>query len=222
MKQRRARNSRFLKGDNAPRPHDRLRRLARGYARLLPIAIVAVSFTACLSAYRYESMGTVTDSTGINQEAILYFGEEEGRRWTGKRRHARDSGVDLKICLATDSSFVPTSESNLVLLLKSRGGDIRVAELLGDGRIQELDPPQRLHPNEACGYVLLDGQKVDIEALDEGTQPTIAILCENQRRPDRYPPAAIYKFDPFTRIKVQEEREPSSPCDGRVEIDPTE
>lgn len=180
--------------------------------RIILLALTIASLSGCISHYRYESRGIVKNAAGGERGALLYYAEDAGRLWYGRKYRARDSDVDLKICQATDKSFVPASESDLSLALMSQGGDEEVAALSEEGAIAPVDPPRRLHAGEFCGIVLVDGSPASIEELDEGAEPTVAILCKNSRRPNRYPEAALYPFDPLTREKVKSDREPSSPC----------
>lgn len=182
--------------------------------RIVLLSLAIASFSGCISHYRYESRGIVKSAAGESRGALLYFGEDDGRLWYGKKHRARDSDVDLKVCHASDKSFVPVSASDLSLTLMSQGGDVRVANLSTEGAITPVDPPLRLRANESCGIVLVDGQEAGMEDLDEGAEPKVAILCSNSRRPSRYPEATLYSFDALTREKVKGDRAPSSPCVG--------
>jgi hypothetical protein len=182
-------------------------------ARFTLLTLVALSLAGCATNYRYESRGKVVDGDGESRGALLYYHENDSRLWYGKKYQARESGVDLKVCKATDKSFEPVSDTtDLSVALKSRGGDLRVGTLSTEGTIDPVDPPERLHPNAICARILIDGQPADMEALDEGTTPEVVILCNNPRRPSRYPQPEIYRFDPFSRAKVEGEREPTGPC----------
>jgi len=181
--------------------------------RAAPLLIlISALLSGCISAYRYESRGVVESARGERRGALLYYYEDDGRLWYGKPYRARDSDADLRVCGATDATFVPTSESELLLALKSRGGDERVAGLAAEGGLVAVSPPRRLRPGSPCGHLLVDGERAGIEALDEGMRPTLVILCANPRRPDRYPAADAYVFGPLTRTRVGGEREPVGPC----------
>jgi hypothetical protein len=190
--------------------------------QILLVAVITACLTGCISHYRYESRGIVKNHAGEEQGALLYYEEDDGRLWYGRKYRMPDSDADLKVCKATDKSFVPTSESDPSLGLMSQGGDSKVAALSDAGAIAPLESPERLHPGETCGVVLVGGAPAGIEELDEGVKPWVAIFCENPRRPGRYPEAALYPFDALTRKKVKSDRTPSSPCvegagEGRAE-----
>jgi hypothetical protein len=180
--------------------------------RLVLLVLAIVSLSGCVSHYRYESRGIVKSVAGESRGALLYYREDDGRLWYGKKYRARDSDVDLMVCKATEKSFVPTSESDLSLVLMSRGGDLKVADLSEEGAVTPVDPPQRLHAGESCGIVLVGGDAAGIEELDEGAEPRVGILCASSHRPDRYPEAALYHFEALTRVKVKGDPDPSSPC----------
>jgi hypothetical protein len=183
------------------------------HLEFIALTWLVASLTGCISTYRYESRGSVEAASGGSRGALLYYYEDDGRLWYGKRYRARDSDVDLKICEATDKTFVPASNKDLLLTLKSRGGDVRIAELASDGRVEPIEPPEPLAAGQSCGHILVGGRQVDMEALDPGARPEVAILCLNRRVSDRYPGASLYPFEALTRTKVKEDREPSSPCE---------
>ena len=110
--------------------------------RAAPLLIlIGALLSGCISAYRYESRGAVESARGERRGALLYYYEDDGRLWYGKPYRARDSDADLRVCGATDATFVPTSESELLLALKSRGGDERVAGLAAEGGLVAVSPP---------------------------------------------------------------------------------
>lgn len=181
---------------------------------LLIVTCIALGLTGCISSYRYESHGTVIDSAGNPQGALIYWSEDDGRLWYGKRHRSRESDLDLKVCNAIDKSFVPIGGENLDLSLKSRGGEFQTASLNSEpiDDVTDLDPEVRLRPNQSCGAIIVDGVEVGMAELNEGETPLVALLCRGEEDPTVYPTADLYQFSEITRTKITKDRHPSSPC----------
>jgi len=179
--------------------------------RTLLTASLLSLLSACVSHYRYESAGTVVDTEGQQQAAMLYWFVDDGRLWYGKPYKMPDSGVTLLVCDTTAKSF-DGGDAGEPLMLKSRSGDRLVASNDGSNQVIMLDTPTRLPPGSQCGTIGVDGKLVSSAQLTTTLTPGVSILCDNQSRPNRYPKAGRYRFDPIERIKVKGNAAPADIC----------
>jgi hypothetical protein len=166
--------------------------------------------TGCIGHYRYESVGTLLDSSGQSQDALLYWAADDGRLWYGKRYFSSDSDVSVIICGSVPTSFGPVDSE---LQLFSESGDRQIARLNAERELTPIDTPQRLVVGSSCGELTLDGLAIAVENLTEGVAPEAIFWCDNANNPNRYPRAQQYLFGEITRTKVSDnDREPVDVC----------
>jgi len=180
---------------------------------VLNICVLSLLIGGCIGHYRYESQGSVTKASGGTSNALLYWYADDGRLWYGKRYQAVDSDLEMNICGATSKQFAPPEESNKGLQLPSKSGDQQIARFHSrGGRVVNLPEPKRLTPGSSCGQISIAGKSVSTEDLTAGEKPEVIILCENQRKPERYPAIGLYQFKVITKTKVDGNVPPESVC----------
>ncbi len=181
----------------------------------LVTSIILVSFLAsgCISLYRYESSGTVTAASGDPANAMIYWHANEGGLWGKKGDEVLASGVVLRVCEGIPKEFVPLSDEQTELLIRSEPGDRHTAKINSNGDVVALPQPEILRDSQSkCGQVEVLGQQATIEKLTVGVEPAVVILCDNIDNDDSFPKARRYVFDAVTRLKVEEERDPGDVC----------
>lgn len=180
---------------------------------VLSVCVLSLLLGGCIGHFRYESQGSVTTSTGGTNNALLYWYGDDGRLWYGKPYQAVDSGLEMNVCGATSKQFEPEEGENLTLQLPSKSGDQQIARFDSrGGRVVNLPEPKRLTPGSSCGQISIAGQAASTEDLTAGEKPEVIILCENQRKPERYPAVGRYKFNAITKTKVDGNVPPESVC----------
>jgi hypothetical protein len=133
--------------------------------------------------------------------------------WYGKRYREVDSDLEMNICGATSKQFAPPEESNKGLQLPSKSGDQQIARFDSrGGRVVNLPEPKRQTPGSSCGQISIAGKAVSTVDLTAGEKPEVIILCENQRKPNRYPAVGRYEFKAITKTKVDGNVPPESVC----------
>lgn len=173
--------------------------------------ILSLQLAGCTSFYQYRSSGDVISVNGIQHKAVLYWYGEEGRLWYGKEYAQIDTSLNMRICQVGVKPFVLSDTSRLEL--QAKNGDVRIKDINDQGVLQEVNPPYRVKTGDYCGLILLDGQVVTTEQLRVTLSPSVAILCQSQRNPDRYPSAKIYQFGSISRFEAsRKDRAPPDPC----------
>ena len=181
---------------------------------LVCLSLLTGFLTGCIGHYRYESVGTLLDSSGQSQDALLYWSADDGRLWYGKRYFSADSDVSMIICGTEPTSFEPVgADSELRLMLISESGDRQIASLNAQRELTQIDPPLRLKVGSSCGELTLDGRAITVENLIEGAVPEVIFWCDNANDPDRYPRSRQYLFEAVNRTKVSgDDRDPMDVC----------
>lgn len=179
------------------------------------VSVTLLSFVAsgCISLYRYESTGTVTAASGDSSNAVIYWHANEGGLWGKKGEEMLASGVVMRVCEGIPKEFVPKSDEQTQLLIRSEPGDRQTAEINSNGDVVILPQPEILRDSKGkCGQVEVLGQQATIEKLTVGVEPAVVILCDNIDSEDSFPKAKRYVFKAVTRAKVEEERDPGDVC----------
>lgn len=180
-------------------------------ARYVVVSLAtAVAVAGCATNYQYLARGEVATAGGGPRSAVLYWHKDEGRVWYGRKYEQVDTSVTLRVCREVPKPFSLGAGKHLVLF--SRSGDRRTAEVAADGTVKPLANPQPLGDDGDCGFILLDGSFTDATRLATGTRPAIAIVCSNAARPDRYPPTGVYPFEAVSRSETDKERTAPDPC----------
>lgn len=184
-------------------------RMPNKFALLVLLAVVQL-LSGCITNYQYQSRGEVTATDGDTHKAVLFWHRDEGRLWYGRDHEQPDTSLTMRICQVGVKIFELDKAG--YLMLHSKAGDMRVAQVADNGTLVPLGSGQRLHEGDNCGVIQVGGAKVSTADLRIGMQPTVAILCENATRPDRYPAVAGYQFRAITRSKTDEARSAPDPC----------
>ena len=180
---------------------------------VLSICLLSLLIGGCVGHYRYESNGSVSNSIGGTSNAILYWYGDDGRLWYGKRYQAVDSGLEMIVCDSTSKKFEANEGEDVALQLPSKSGDQQIARFDSrGGRLITLPEPKSLPPGSSCGQIFNDGRAASTDDLAVGVKPEVIILCENQRRPDRYPSVGRYDFSAVTQTKVDGNVPPDTVC----------
>lgn len=172
--------------------------------------LAAVALAGCVTNYQYLARGKVATADDGPRGAVLYWNKDEGRLWYGKKYEQTDTSLTMRVCREIPKKFDLGAEKHLVLF--SRGGDRRAAEITSNGAVKRLANPQTVREDSTCGLVLLGGTPTDTVHLETGTRPVVAILCDNTARPDRYPPVGSYVFGVVSRSKTDKDRTAPDPC----------
>lgn len=180
-------------------------------ARYLVVHLLgAFALAGCVTNYQYFSRGEIATADDGRRGAVMYWHKDEGRLWYGKKYEQVDTSLTLRICQGVPKPFSLGNGDHLVLF--SGSGDRRAAEVAADGTVKPLASPQPVAEDSACGYVLLDGSPTDTARLTTGSRPSVAIVCDNARRPDRYPPVGVYPFGAVSRSEADKDRTAPDPC----------
>lgn len=179
---------------------------------LISLGLLVVFLTGCIGHYRYESVGTLLDSSGQAQDALLYWYADDGRLWYGKRYVSTDSDVTMLICGSSPTSFEPGGPSDSELQLYSESGDRLIARLNAQRELTPIADPQRLVVGSSCGQLTLEGSAITVENLTEGTVPEVIFWCDNAANPNRYPRSQQYLFEAVNRTKVSGNTLPEDVC----------
>lgn len=175
----------------------------------LVLVVTAALLSSCIANYQYAAPGKLAFAGGVSRDAVLYWHKDEGRLWYGAKYEQVDSGLSLRVCQLVPKEFSLGSDG--ALELPGRAGDVRVATLDAAGKVVPATP-EPVADGGRCGAIALDGAPTRTDRLREGTQPVVAILCENATRPDRYPVAGQYAFGPVSRQKSGKEPAGPDPC----------
>ena len=162
--------------------------------------ILAVAVSGCVHNYQYLTTGQVMTASEAERNALLYWRADEGRLWYGRQYAQLELTPVMRVCGESAHPFVVADDGHLQL--DSGANDYQVVIINEQGRVEPLEEPQRLRDGSRCAVILLDGEPVGTEALREGTRPGVAVICENRGRPDRYPAAGIYRFNPVSRERI--------------------
>lgn len=180
-------------------------------ARYLVVSLLtAAALAGCVTNYQYLSRGEIATAAGGPRSAVLYWQKDEGRLWYGKKYEQVDTSLTMRVCEEVPKPFSLGNGKHLVLF--SRSGDRRVGEIADNGTVKRLAAPQPVGEDSDCGFILLDGAPTDTAHLATGTRPAVAIVCDNVRRPDRYPPIGIYAFGAVSRTETDKDRTAPDPC----------
>ena len=177
----------------------------------LTILLLTFLVSGCTTLYRYSSNGEVLSVSGDKHQAVLYWYGEEGRLWYGKKYAQLDTSLQMRICGVGPKLFHLSETSRLELA--AVGGDRRVNDIDASGQLQPVESTFPLKTGEYCGVILLNGKAVNTSHLMLTLKPSVAILCDSQQKPARYPKAQIYDFGSIQRIEATaDDRKAPDPC----------
>jgi|GEM_PF-2486776 len=183
--------------------------------KLFLVPFFALTLGGCAGThYAYQSHGTLKFAEGDERPAMIYWKADEGKK------EISDTDVSLKVCNATEKSLVPTDSEakDFTLTLRSRQGDLVVAEVDASGNVTKLEKADRVRPKEGegnCARVYVEDEAVGMEGLKHGSKPRLAFLCYGRTGDDepRYPAPESYAFGEITREEAKEDWNPELACE---------
>ena len=176
------------------------------------LLFLVFTLSACVSHYRYESAGEVTNSANQKVKALLYWYGDDGRLWYGRSYYQADTNIEMNICKATSKVFSPINNNTGNLMLTSRNGDLQVGKIASNGEVITLSDPVRLTPNSNCGQISVNGKISTTQELNKGISPDVYILCKHPFKTNRYPMIGRYNFNSITKTKMKENIPPIDVC----------
>lgn len=181
--------------------------------KLLSIALVVFSLSACVNNYQYISRGSFEYAPDKSNTAVIYWKMDKGRLYYGPSYEEGDSGISLRICKRTTKEFIPDENNTGNLILLGKSGDLLVSEVDATGNISSLDSAIPVNPQNkvACARLITEDSDGN-SLLNEGDYPEIFFMCNNLVKANRYPKAKKYTFGAVEKSEYKDDDSAPGAC----------